>query len=163
MSGPGPVDVEIRAVGDDDAGALAGLWRDTERYYALPQADPAVEARAFKRLAAPGDPSALVAFVDGAPAGYLVYAIVLPPLQGAMFVKELFVLETMRGARVGRALMAAAARLAAELGCARLDLTTDQANHGARSFYERIGGDLRSDKVCYRFERDALARLAREA
>lgn len=77
-------------------------------------------------------------------------------------IEDLFVVEEERGTGVGRALMAAVARVAQDRGAARVDLAVLDWNP-ARAFYETLGMAHQAEWLPYRMERDAIDRLAAEA
>ena len=79
-----------------------------------------------------------------------------------IYVEDLFVVEEERAAGVGRALMAAVARLARERDAARVDLAVLDWNP-ARGFYEALGMSHQRTWRPYRMEREAIDRLAAEA
>ncbi|MDA1002850.1 MAG: GNAT family N-acetyltransferase [Chloroflexi bacterium] len=78
-----------------------------------------------------------------------------------LYLEDLYVDEPARGAGVGRALMAALARLARDRGCARLELSVLDWNP-AREFYHRLGMRHMATWLPYRLDGDALAALAEE-
>src|SRR5713226_2596523 len=65
-----------------------------------------------------------------------------------------------RGALLGRALLAAAARTALEEDYCRIDWTTDATNEGAQRLYDGLGVPRR-DKRFYRLSGDDLQKFAR--
>ena len=152
---------EIRLIHEADRDSLGRLFLETNAYYHVPAPEPRALERAVDALLAPGDPRCWIALIDGQAAGYVTASILFPPIEGAMFVKELYVAEGRRDAGIGPALLAAAAVSALEEGCVRLDLTTDRSNHGAMRFYPRLGAAEVSTKAFFRFENNALAQLAR--
>jgi len=58
---------------------------------------------------------------------------------GSFYVSGIAVHEPYRGRGIGAALMGAAHRQAAYLGCPRVSLICFDANRGARNFYSRLG------------------------
>jgi GNAT superfamily N-acetyltransferase len=56
-----------------------------------------------------------------------------------MYVVDLFVMEHMRGKRIGERLLQTAARDAAAGGAAFIKLEVEESNSGGRRFYERAG------------------------
>jgi GNAT superfamily N-acetyltransferase len=54
-------------------------------------------------------------------------------------LEDLFVREEARGTGVGRALVQGVVDLAAERGCRRVELDTNEANEGAVALYESLG------------------------
>lgn len=93
-----------------------------------------------------------LAFLEGRAVGLACFALLRPGfrLTGLLFIKELFVAQDVRGQAVGAALLRWLAEYARECGVTRIDLTTDGANQGAQTFYERLGAE-RMNKVFYRF------------
>jgi GNAT superfamily N-acetyltransferase len=55
------------------------------------------------------------------------------------WLEDLFVREEARGHGLGRALVRSALARAAERGCARVELDTNEDNHAARALYESMG------------------------
>lgn len=82
--------------------------------------------------------------------------------RAGIYIEDLFVVEEERESGVGRALMAAVARLAQERDAARIDLAVLDWNP-ARGFYEALGMTHQQAWLPYRMEADAVARLAAEA
>ncbi|HIJ61515.1 MAG TPA: GNAT family N-acetyltransferase [Rhodospirillaceae bacterium] len=75
-----------------------------------------------------------------------------------LVIHDLFVEEAARGLGAGRALVAAAARLAAERGCCRIDLNVVEGNDGGRRFYEGLGFKAVAGWLPYRLSREDLER-----
>lgn len=71
-------------------------------------------------------------------------------------VTALVVDVTLRGHGIGKALMAAAERWAAELGCVLLEVTSNQRRVDAHKFYEGLG----FERTSYRFARAPRADAA---
>lgn len=144
--------LEIRRAGPDDREALRALFHETERFYRTGHPEFDVRERALDRLLGAGDPTCLIVRDDDRPLAYATYAILVPPLKGVMFLKELFVSEPARGSGVGDALMKHLAQLAKEEGCIRFDWTTDIALEAAQRFYARFGAIPLDCKIYYRIE-----------
>ena len=70
-------------------------------------------------------------------AGYL--ALVPDPARNSVMLSKLYVLEKLRGAGVGRAMVEFAVKRAAELGATELWLTVNKHNAGSIAFYEKMG------------------------
>jgi ribosomal protein S18 acetylase RimI-like enzyme len=74
-----------------------------------------------------------------------------PKERGQLFMKELYVLSGHRNHGIGRELMHFVAKYALSKGCSRFDLTVDETNPEAVSFYENLGAMHVKDKRYYRF------------
>ncbi|MEM6848042.1 MAG: GNAT family N-acetyltransferase [Pseudomonadota bacterium] len=158
----------IRPARADDHSVVAPLMMATEEhYYGAPSGDWQF-AHSWTQDGVADDSDAAdstlhLAFLDDRAVAYASVALVSPsngPRGRTLFMKELFVAESARGAGTGEAMMAYLARLAVEKGCARLDFTTTDINAGARRFYARLGAREASEKLYLRLEGDALAALA---
>lgn len=121
---------------------------------------PQVLSQRWAAFAASGE-QALVA-ADDSPAGRLLGVATLhatPVLHRAGpvgRVTALVVDTTLRGHGIGKALMAAAERWAAERGCVLLEVTSNQRRVDAHKFYEGIG----FERTSYRFARTPRADAA---
>ena len=76
-----------------------------------------------------------------------------------LYVEDLYVAETARGAGIGRALLARLAAIALERGCCRLDLAVLDWNP-ARGFYGRLGFAQVEEWLPYRLSGPGLRALA---
>jgi GNAT superfamily N-acetyltransferase len=155
--------IECREASLDDADVVGALIHAMDAHYIGARAPSTSEAAAMVRrtIAIREGTRFTLAFVEGAPVGVACWVVIRPGhrLSGLVFLKDLFVLESMRGTGVGRALMAALARRAADEGIGRIDLTTDRGNEGARRLYLALGA-AEQEKVMLRFDGEVLRRLA---
>jgi GNAT superfamily N-acetyltransferase len=111
----------------------------------------------------PADFHALVAEDAGAClAGMLVYYFVPFTFRArpTLFVKELYVRESVRGRRVGEELMRAAAGEALRRGCAAIKWQVADWNRDGRRFYERLGATADPVWIDYGVSGAALEALA---
>jgi GNAT superfamily N-acetyltransferase len=145
--------VEIRPVTIDDLETLIDIYLDTARHHAaidpevfhLPsRADVAVRLR--RRIAGRGDTGEYVAaIVDGRMAGSASVDLADPPSPGNMARNVstaefgVSVIEGYRGLGIGRALIAACERWAADHGVERMILNVSAANEGAIRLYHELG------------------------
>ncbi len=140
----------IRRAVAADAAALAGLNAEVQalhvawapdRYH---PSDPVDVLASFRQLLAREDVVIALAETDE-PDGYAVGTVVAreaSPYKHAsvtMLVDQVGVRADMRGAGVGRALMAWIEAEARARGCGALQLDVLSVNAGARGFYERLG------------------------
>jgi len=143
--------VTLRVATVEDAATLAELNHHVHDLhvkaepdvYRPTQADE-VAAR-FREVIATPDEQILIAEVDGAQAGYLVWRVLDTPktpythARRVAHVDALAVAPSCRRRGVGRALMKAAAVAAAERHCSALQLDVRAHNAEARAFYEGLG------------------------
>ena len=106
----------------------------------------------------------LLAEVDGAPVGFALFFHNYSTWAGraGLYVEDLFVEEHARGLGLGRALMAAIAKVADERGCPRVDLWVLHWNP-TREFYHRIEMNHMDEWLPYRMTEQAIAALASSA
>jgi GNAT superfamily N-acetyltransferase len=97
------------------------------------------------------------AFADDILLGYL-HCYQAPTIDKGMIlrVQALVVDERVRGSGAGRTLMTEAERLARELGCSSVILSSNERRTGAHAFYERIGYQRSSPS--YSFSKQIQAR-----
>jgi ribosomal protein S18 acetylase RimI-like enzyme len=148
----GLLDYAIVPAGPGDAAGLARVhvksWRETYPGL-LPQAylnamRPQVHARRFYRSllrAAAGEVTLLAEGAEGA-VGYAAGALLSGEARAAdAEVHTLYVLRAAQGAGIGKALLAASARVFRAEGATSLMLFTLSGNQPARAFYEHLGGE----------------------
>jgi len=146
------LDYAISPAGPADADELGRVhvrsWRETYPGL-LPQAylnrmSPRLHARRFHQelmRAKPGQVTLIAEGVEGA-VGYAHGALLTGPGRAAdAEVQTLYVLRAAQRAGVGRALLAACARVLKAQGAASLMLFVLSRNEPARRFYERLGGE----------------------
>jgi ribosomal protein S18 acetylase RimI-like enzyme len=154
-----------RAVSADRA-QLAGLLEEMERHYSSDSPRRAADALAALLVAAPENgPHTLVAEAgDGALLGFAICNEVHPArrLSKGLYLKDIFVSAAGRSAGTGRRLLDHVAALAKELGCTRVNWTTNVTNTGAQKLYDAIGA-RREAKVNYVLEDALLEEMARRA
>ena len=89
-----------------------------------------------------------LASVDGEPAGFVTGVEMTHPDKGTeMFLYELGVDEAYRGRGIGRALVAALAQRAAEVGCYGMWVLADADNEAGTRTYQSAGGSVRGAQV----------------
>lgn len=145
--------VEIRPVTLDDLETLIDIYLDTARHHAaidpevfgVPARDD-VAVRLRRRIEGRGLTGEYVAaMVDGVMAGSASVDLADPPTAGSMMrvvpTAEfgVSVIAGYRGLGIGRRLIAACERWAAEHGVERMILTVAEANEGAIRLYSELG------------------------
>jgi GNAT superfamily N-acetyltransferase len=106
---------------------------------------------------------ALIAEWAGKPCGYASFFYFYSTFQGraALFLEDLFVLETFRGNGIGKALLVAVAKLAVKEGCFGLRWEVLDWNRPAIEFYEKLGATFLNERKVVAFDKEALQRVAR--
>lgn len=104
----------------------------------------------------------LLAEADGGICGLVTLIDAYSSWAGAptMIVHDLYVDPEARGHGLGKALLAAVARLAVERGCCRLEVNVLKWNDTARNFYESQGFSPLDDWVPYRLDAEGIKELA---
>jgi ribosomal protein S18 acetylase RimI-like enzyme len=137
----------VEAIRPGDASDIVAMWRD---YVAYMQSigDPAAFGFDERHFVADGfGPDrafdGLIARIDGAPAGYLLYhhSYDIDRAMRLLFIGNLWVCETMRRRGVGRALIEAAKRIARETRAEHLVWGVFSDNALAFAFYETLGAE----------------------
>ncbi len=103
----------------------------------------------------------LFAYWDEEPAGYALFFDFYSTWRGRqMFLEDLFVREAYRGRKLGKALLAAVARIAASENCHALRWEVLDWNQSAIEFYEALGAEFRDAWRSVVLRDDQLRRLA---
>ena len=155
----------IRRFAADDADAVAAMVEAlaAELRAMGDKAANRFDAAAFRRHGTGPAPAFLgfVAESGGAPVGYLIASWVFEVELGEpmLYVSDLYVVPARRGDGLGRALLAAAGRLALEAGHAHLAWSVLKQNAAAFAFYRRLGARLVDDVDHMTMRADAAAAL----
>lgn len=80
--------------------------------------------------------------------------------KGNLYLEDLFVKESHRGAGYGKALLQYLAALAVARGCGRIDWGCLDWNRGALDFYKSLGAVTLDGWIVHRLYGEALAKLA---
>ncbi len=131
----------------------ADLLRDG---FGLDAAGRAIEPAAPVRF------QALIAEWDGAAAGFALYFASYSTWVGhhGIRLEDLYVTPELRGKGIGRALLAALARIAVEEGCSRLEWDVLTWNESAIAVYRRLGATTQEQWRIMRLSGEALRSLA---
>ena len=155
-------EIAIRFAGPGDEGPLAAMIDAMDAYY-QDAPKPAGQTRAAAEGWLAGgetDTRFLLAFIDGEAVGFACFAVLHPgnALAGLVFLKDLFVVESWRGAGIGRRIMAFLAAFCSEQGIGRIDWSVE--NDRAERFYEAFGAEVQPQKRFMRLDGEALSALA---
>jgi len=155
--------VSIRAAVPGDVPMLLGLILELAEYERL--ADQVVATEELLSTALFSEPPAayaLIAELDGAPAGYALFYLTFSTflaIQG-VWLEDLFVRPSCRRNGVGRALLAAVAARTRERGGQRLEWSALDWNELALDFYRGLGASQMSEWITHRLVDDELEQLA---
>ena len=104
----------------------------------------------------------IIAEHDAVPAGFALffhnYSTFLA--KPGIYLEDLFVLPTHRGAGIGKALLIELARIAVERDCGRLEWSVLDWNEPAIGFYKSLGAEPQDEWTIFRVTGDALTKLA---
>jgi ribosomal protein S18 acetylase RimI-like enzyme len=129
----------IRTATAEDAAAVAGLLHGFNSEYEDPT--PGVEALAghYRELLAAGELTVLLA--GEGPDGFSQFRLKRSHYTGRpdAHIEELYVVPSLRGRGIGRALLEATMDAAREAGATHVELTTGEDDVEARSLYESTG------------------------
>jgi GNAT superfamily N-acetyltransferase len=157
-------DVRIRFATADDASLLLQLIRELAAYERAPNAVVATEEDLRRYgFGLERQFEALLAFLDGEPAGFALFHPRFSTWLGrpGVYLEDLFVTQAARGKGVGRRLMTRLAAIAVERGWERIDLQVLDWNP-ARDFYRRLGIEHLGEWLRYGGDAAALRRIAAE-
>ncbi|MEU0804421.1 cyclophane-containing RiPP N-acetyltransferase HaaN [Streptomyces sp. NPDC005970] len=151
--------VTIRPADKGDILALAELIEEIERFYGSTQFQPLTERQSQVEQALFGSPPMASALLvedetDGL-AGLAAYSFLWPAAGSShsLFLKELYIRDTLRRQGVGAQLMKELQTIAAARpGCSRVEWMTDRDNPGARAFYQSLGFAEFDGKIIYRVD-----------
>jgi GNAT superfamily N-acetyltransferase len=154
---------EIRPAQQQDTLLLLTMIRELAEYERA--ADRALgneELLGAALFDSPPAAEAVIAAIAGEPVGFaLFYGTFSTWLcQSGIWLEDLYVRPEHRGGGVGRALLTHVARLGVQRGCGRVELSALDWNTPALQFYDRLGATRLDDWKGFRFEGEALDRLA---
>ncbi len=105
---------------------------------------------------------ALIAEIDGAPAGFALFHGTFSTWEcrAGLWLEDLYVSPVHRRAGVGGALLGALAAIAVQRRCPRLEWNALDWNDPALDFYAQIGAERLSEWELHRLSGEALTRMA---
>jgi GNAT superfamily N-acetyltransferase len=160
--------VEIRPAAHSDIEAITLLMEDLDRFYGATDIEP--PSKRVSQIAAalfrePRAAYALLAREGERLVGMAAYSFLWPAagVTRSLYLKELYIAETVRGKGIGTLLMQRLCQVAVEHACSRVEWTTDKGNVLGESFYERRGAPKNQDKIFYRLEGADIRRAFRHS
>jgi GNAT superfamily N-acetyltransferase len=137
----------VRNASPDDVSTLLPLVEEYWRFEGITDFAPSAVGPQLQRLLSqPRLGRGWIALCDDRPVGYLlgVYVFSLEHLGLTAEIDEFFVLPSVRGSGLGRALLSAAEAEFAAAGCTNVALQLGRTNDAGRAFYLRRGYRPRS-------------------
>lgn len=155
--------IDVRDATPQDIPALGRLIAEALDHYDMAVTDNAQIARSLAAQLPAVE--FLLAFEGDELRGFASFAVLFPGLglDPQFYMKDLYTAAAARGRGVARALMRELARRAKERGCVRIDWTTDRDNLQAQAAYKALGAARLDERIYYRLDAEAIARLADEA
>ena len=156
--------IEVRFARREDAPLLRDFICGLAEYEKLSDECFVTEEKLAATLFGPKpDAEALVAFLDGAPAGFALFFHTYSTFlaQRGLYLEDLFVKPELRGRGVGAALFKKLAGIAVERGCGRFEWAALDWNTPAIEFYERKGARKMTEWTTFRLTGDDLLKVAR--
>jgi len=155
--------IEIRFAQRDDVPLLREFICALAEYERLAHECRATEENLARTLFGPRPAAeALIATLDGAPAGFALffhnYSTFLA--QPGLYLEDLFVKPELRRRGIGAALFKRLAEIACERNCGRFEWSALDWNSPAIAFYEQMGARAMSDWTIFRLTGDALKQFA---
>ena len=154
--------ITTRAAHVDDVATILGFIRALAEYEQLAHAVVATEADLRTHLFGPR-PAAevLIGDLDGRPVGFALFfpnfsTFLAKP---GIYLEDVFVLPEARGRGVGRALLAAVAKVAVARDAGRLEWSVLDWNAPAIGFYRKLGATPMDEWTVMRVTGEALQRL----
>ncbi|MFJ8083408.1 GNAT superfamily N-acetyltransferase [Streptomyces sp. SAI-170] len=156
----------IRTATPADVPVIHALIRELAEYEKAPHEVKVTEAQLHEALF--GDRPAAYAHIaqddaTGDPAGFALWFLNFSTWRGThgIYLEDLYVRPTARGAGHGKALLTELARLCVERGYQRLEWAVLDWNEPAIGFYRSLGAVPQDEWTVYRLTDEALAELGR--
>ena len=156
----------IRPATPADVPTILRFIRELALYEREPDAVVATEADLLRDGWSPTPRfTALIAELDGAPAGFALYFTSYSTWRGhhGIRLEDLYVTPALRGKGIGKALLARIAQIAVAEGCPRVEWDVLDWNAPAIAVYERIGASILTEWRIMRLSGEAIHALAAQS
>jgi len=157
--------LKIRPATPADATTIADLVRELAEYEKLAHEAKARPADFQRELEAPNPViHVLIAEWDGKPAGFALYFFNFSTFVGrpGLYLEDLFVRPEQRSHGIGRELLRALSRIAAQRDCGRMEWAVLDWNEPALRFYQSLDARQMKEWIVHRLTPVEIARLAAE-
>jgi GNAT superfamily N-acetyltransferase len=153
----------IRKAAAEDAALILEFVRALALYEREPDAVQATEEDLLRDGFGPNPfYFCLIAEHDGKPAGFALYFYNYSTWVGrpGIYLEDLYVKPELRGKGIGKALLREVAKIAAGMGCQRLQWQVLDWNAPAIDFYRASGGEFLDEWRTVRLGPEAIKRMA---
>jgi GNAT superfamily N-acetyltransferase len=157
--------LNIRPATRADAPTIESLVRELADYEKLLDEAKATAADFLLELESPNPViHVLIAEWNGSPCGFALYFFNFSTFVGkpGLYLEDLFVRPAQRKHGIGRALLRALARIAAERGCGRMEWAVLDWNEPALRFYKSLDARQMNEWIIHRLTPVEIAKLAAE-
>ena len=158
--------MHIRPATPADVPTILRFIRELALYEREPDAVVATEADLLRDGFGPTPRfTALIAELDGAPAGFALYFTSYSTWRGhhGIRLEDLYVTPALRGKGIGKALLARIAQIAVAEGCPRVEWDVLDWNAPAIGVYERVGASILTEWRIMRLSGEAIHALAAQS
>jgi len=158
--------LNIRPATPADVSTILGFIRELALYEREPDAVLATEADLLRDGWGPTPRfTAVIADYEGAPAGFALYFTSYSTWRGhhGIRLEDLYVMPSLRGKGIGKALLAHVASVAVDQGCPRYEWDVLEWNAPAIAVYERAGARILTEWRIMRVDDEALQALAAQS
>ena len=158
--------MHIRPATPADVPTILRFIRELALYEREPDAVVATEADLLRDGFGPTPRfTALIAELDGAPAGFALYYTSYSTWRGhhGIRLEDLYVTPALRGKGIGKALLARIAQIAVAEGCPRVEWDVLDWNAPAIAVYERVGASILTEWRIMRLSGEAIHALAAQS
>ena len=155
--------IEIRPATETDVPRILGFIRELAEYEKLADHAQATEPLLREHLFGPRPAAeALIASVDATPVGFALFFSTFSTFVGrpGIYLEDVYVQPHARSKGVGKALLKAVARIAADRNCGRLEWAVLDWNAPAIGFYKKLGAVPMDEWTVFRVAGNALDQLA---
>ncbi|WP_439888996.1 GNAT family N-acetyltransferase [Pseudomonas sp. MBLB4123] len=155
--------LQIRPAQPEDTDLILTLIRELADYEKLGDQVVAEPAHLAEHLFGPRPyAEVLIGELDGQAAGFALFFHNFSTFlaRPGIYLEDLYVRPSARGAGLGKALLSRLARLTVERDCGRLDWAVLNWNEPALGFYRSLGARPQDDWTGYRLSGPALHALA---
>ena len=159
MSEDSTEELRIVPATDRDVTVILGFIRKLAEYEKLSHQVEATEELLRDTLfGARRVAEVLIAYLEGAPAGFALYFHNFSTFLGrpGIYLEDLFVEPAHRGKGIGKALLVEIAKIAKERNCGRLEWAVLDWNKPAIDFYRKLGAVPLDDWTLFRVTGEAL-------